>query len=255
VISIYVATVSSMFGTSAVYHRRNWRSRWTRRLQCAAHAMIFLLIASTATRAFVLATPSPYAVVCVVALWGLTLAAPRAACPTPPERCPITLADPTRHSPSSATTRFSGYVCAARRLPVGGDHAVSHLTASRLGTPPPVSRVLLAHWHRSKTINHPARGDIDIRGRGAKTVIDDAMRSRRRRPVGHHERSRQRHGLLATRQLLLALHARQVSTGIGWLRLGRLLRLTDLTTALVLTRHGTLLGGWNRRPGGSTPRG
>jgi hemolysin III len=75
VISIYVATVSGMFGTSALYHRGNWRPRWSRRLQRADHAMIFLLIAGTATPAFVLAAPSPYGVVCVLALWGLTLAA------------------------------------------------------------------------------------------------------------------------------------------------------------------------------------
>jgi hemolysin III len=75
VISIYAATVTGMFGTSALYHRGNWRVRWSRRLQRADHAMIFLLIAGTATPAFVLAAPSPYGVVCVVTLWTLTLAA------------------------------------------------------------------------------------------------------------------------------------------------------------------------------------
>ncbi len=75
VIAIYAATVTGMFGTSALYHRGNWQLCWSRRLQRADHAMIFLLIAGTATPAFVLAAPSPYGVVCVVTLWALTLAA------------------------------------------------------------------------------------------------------------------------------------------------------------------------------------
>jgi hemolysin III len=75
VIAIYAATVTGMFGTSALYHRGNWRPCWSRRLQRADHAMIFLLIAGTVTPAFLLATPSPYGVVCVVVLWALTLAA------------------------------------------------------------------------------------------------------------------------------------------------------------------------------------
>jgi hemolysin III len=75
VIAIYAATVTGMFGTSALYHRGNWQLCWSRRLQRADHAMIFLLIAGTATPAFVLAAPSPYGVVCVVTLWTLTLAA------------------------------------------------------------------------------------------------------------------------------------------------------------------------------------
>jgi hemolysin III len=52
VIAIYAATVTGRFGTSALYHRGNWRPRWSRRLQRADHAMIFLLIAGTATPAF-----------------------------------------------------------------------------------------------------------------------------------------------------------------------------------------------------------
>lgn len=74
-IAIYTATVTGLFGTSALYHRGNWRTCWSRRLQRADHTMIFLLIAGTATPAFVLAAPSPYGVVCVVILWAMTLAA------------------------------------------------------------------------------------------------------------------------------------------------------------------------------------
>ena len=47
--AVFAASVSAMFGTSALYHRGNWGSTWHRRLQRLDHAMIFLLIAGTAT--------------------------------------------------------------------------------------------------------------------------------------------------------------------------------------------------------------
>lgn len=74
-IAIYTATVTGLFGTSALYHRGNWRPRWSRRLQRADHTMIFLLIAGTATPPFVLAAPRPYGMVCLAVLWALTLTA------------------------------------------------------------------------------------------------------------------------------------------------------------------------------------
>ena len=55
-LAIYAASVSAMFGISALYHRGNWSAAWNRRLQRLDHAMIFLLIAGTATPAFLLAT-------------------------------------------------------------------------------------------------------------------------------------------------------------------------------------------------------
>jgi hemolysin III len=42
-------SVSPMFGATALYHRGNWTARWYRRLQRLDHAMVFLLIAGTAT--------------------------------------------------------------------------------------------------------------------------------------------------------------------------------------------------------------
>ncbi|HEY3631590.1 MAG TPA: hemolysin III family protein [Jatrophihabitantaceae bacterium] len=74
-IAIYAAAVSGLFGTSALYHRGNWRPRCSQWLQRADHMMIFMLIAGTATPAFVLAAPSPYGVVGVTVLWTLTAAA------------------------------------------------------------------------------------------------------------------------------------------------------------------------------------
>src|SRR5258708_7069718 len=49
-VAIYTASVSSMFGVSALYHRGTWTDSWRRRLQRLDHAMIFFLIAGTATR-------------------------------------------------------------------------------------------------------------------------------------------------------------------------------------------------------------
>jgi hemolysin III len=70
--SIYAASVSAMFGTSALYHRGNWGTRASRLLQRADHAMIFLLIAGTATPVFLLAAPGRYGTVCLATLWLLT---------------------------------------------------------------------------------------------------------------------------------------------------------------------------------------
>jgi hemolysin III len=69
--SIYAASVSAMFGVSALYHRGNWTARASRVLQRADHAMIFLMIAGSATPAFLLAAPGPYGTVCLGVLWLL----------------------------------------------------------------------------------------------------------------------------------------------------------------------------------------
>jgi hemolysin III len=73
--AIYAASVSGMFGVSALYHRGNWTGAWRRRLQRLDHAMIFVLIAGTATPGFLLATPGAFGLACVIAIWALTLAA------------------------------------------------------------------------------------------------------------------------------------------------------------------------------------
>jgi hemolysin III len=74
-VAVYVASVSALFGSSALYHRGNWTTAWRRRLQRLDHAMIFFLIAGTATPAFVLAMRGPVGLVCLIAIWSLALTA------------------------------------------------------------------------------------------------------------------------------------------------------------------------------------
>ena len=74
-LSIFLVSVTAMFGVSALYHRGNWSEAWRVRLQRLDHAMIFLLIAGTATAAFLLASHGVFRVVCLAALWTLTLTA------------------------------------------------------------------------------------------------------------------------------------------------------------------------------------
>jgi hemolysin III len=74
-IAIYAASVSSLFGISALYHRGNWTDAWRRRLQRLDHAMIFFLIAGTATPAYVLAMHGAVGLACLIVLWTLTLTA------------------------------------------------------------------------------------------------------------------------------------------------------------------------------------
>jgi hemolysin III len=73
--AIYAVSVSGLFGASALYHRGNWGRRWMARLQRLDHTMIFVLIAGTATPAFLVAAPGAYGVVGLVVLWTLTAVA------------------------------------------------------------------------------------------------------------------------------------------------------------------------------------
>jgi hemolysin III len=72
---IYAASVSALFGISALYHRGNWSAGWRQRLQRADHAMIFFLIAGTATPAFLLANRGTLGLVCLIVMWTATLTA------------------------------------------------------------------------------------------------------------------------------------------------------------------------------------
>ena len=74
-IAIYAASVSALFGISALYHCGNWTDAWRRRLQRLDHAMIFFLIAGTATPAFLLAMRGAFGLACVIVMWSLTLTA------------------------------------------------------------------------------------------------------------------------------------------------------------------------------------
>jgi hemolysin III len=69
-VAIYAASLSALLGTSALYHRVNWRRpdvrRWMRRLD---HSMIFFLIAGTYTPFALLALDGPLADAILVAVW------------------------------------------------------------------------------------------------------------------------------------------------------------------------------------------
>jgi len=68
--AIYAACVMTLFGTSATYHRVNWRrpqaQRWMRRLD---HCAIFLLIAGSYTPFALLALDGTLADVLLVVVW------------------------------------------------------------------------------------------------------------------------------------------------------------------------------------------
>ena len=71
-IAVYAASVSALFGVSALYHCGTWSDTWRQRLQRLDHAMIFFLIAGTATPTFVVATGGGIGVAGLIALWTLT---------------------------------------------------------------------------------------------------------------------------------------------------------------------------------------
>ncbi len=73
--AVFAASVSAMFGASALYHRGNRAGAWHRRLQRLDHAMIFLLIAGTATPAYLIAAHGVARVAGLITIWALTLTA------------------------------------------------------------------------------------------------------------------------------------------------------------------------------------
>jgi hemolysin III len=73
--AIYAASVSALFGASALYHRGNWTTAWRRRLQRLDHMMIFFLIAGTATPAFLIAWPGPVGLTGLIVVWALAITA------------------------------------------------------------------------------------------------------------------------------------------------------------------------------------
>lgn len=68
---IYAISLSALLGTSALYHRVNWRRpaarRWMKRLD---HSMIFLLIAGTLTPFALLVLDGPLATAVLIAVWA-----------------------------------------------------------------------------------------------------------------------------------------------------------------------------------------
>ena len=73
--AVYSASLSALFGTSALYHCGTWTAHWRLRLRHLDQAMIFFLIAGTATPAFLLSAPAHAGLACLIAMWALTLAA------------------------------------------------------------------------------------------------------------------------------------------------------------------------------------
>jgi hemolysin III len=71
-IAVYAASVSALFGVSALYHCGTWTDTWRRRLQRLDHAMIFFLIAGTATPTYVMAARGAVGVTGLIVLWTLT---------------------------------------------------------------------------------------------------------------------------------------------------------------------------------------
>ncbi len=69
-VAIYAVSLSALFGTSALYHRVNWKRpearRWMRRLD---HSMIFLLIAGTYTPFALLVLNGALATAILVVVW------------------------------------------------------------------------------------------------------------------------------------------------------------------------------------------
>src|SRR5579859_6405587 len=68
--AIYSVTICTLFGTSALYHRRVWSERGYRVMRRLDHSMIFLFIAGTYTPFSVLLLPHAKAVVILAVVWG-----------------------------------------------------------------------------------------------------------------------------------------------------------------------------------------
>src|SRR5580693_8631386 len=73
--TVYSASLSALFGTSALYHRGTWTAAWRLRLRHLDQAMIFFLIAGTATPAFLLCAPADAGLACLIVMWALTFTA------------------------------------------------------------------------------------------------------------------------------------------------------------------------------------
>jgi hemolysin III len=74
-VAVYALSVAALFGTSALYHRIDWRRfgarRWMRRLD---HTMIFVLIAGTYTPFSLLVVKGTLGAAILIAVWSAALA-------------------------------------------------------------------------------------------------------------------------------------------------------------------------------------
>ena len=67
--SVYAATVTLLFGTSALYHRLNWSDRRRALMKRLDHSMIFVFIAGTYTPIAALTLPRDAAIAVLVVVW------------------------------------------------------------------------------------------------------------------------------------------------------------------------------------------
>ena len=67
--AIYCATVTLLFGTSALYHRREWTPSALRLMKRLDHSMIFVFIAGTYTPIAALTLPTHTAIAVLIAVW------------------------------------------------------------------------------------------------------------------------------------------------------------------------------------------
>jgi len=68
--SIYCATVTLLFGTSALYHRLDWGPAARRLMKRLDHSMIFVFIAGTYTPIAALTLPRTPAMAVLIAVWS-----------------------------------------------------------------------------------------------------------------------------------------------------------------------------------------
>jgi len=90
--SVYSATVLGLFGVSALYHRRRWRTaRGQAVMQRVDHSMIFLFIAGTYTPVAVFALPPGTAGWMLVVVWAAALGGVvlQTVCPNVPAWCGV----------------------------------------------------------------------------------------------------------------------------------------------------------------------
>lgn len=74
-IVIYALSVAALFGTSALYHRRDWRTLAARRrMRRLDHTMIFVLIAGSYTPFSLLVLHGALSTIVLIAVWAAALA-------------------------------------------------------------------------------------------------------------------------------------------------------------------------------------
>jgi hemolysin III len=71
--SVFFASSILLFGTSAIYHRFNWRPKTKKALKRFDHANIFLLIAGSYTPITLLALPQDKGLLLIIAIWTTAL--------------------------------------------------------------------------------------------------------------------------------------------------------------------------------------